>query len=508
MAIKYFLFTFLCFLSIFVKIPNSFRLAIISIGMYSATEGMRASHQGIASSINNQLVEEGRIKLMAIDVEKEIEEHINPPNTQPQFDLEKGFSQNIDKSLLPEIKKFDWNLFDIKPDTFPHLLIVGGTGDGKTYLCEHLAPNLEGKTIVCNPHDKPGDFEGFVSYCGGRNYGDWKQKTPIENNEIGEYFNKLLTFDVDDISVSQLIKVIHSEMDRRYKLYHKGIFDYPFTNIIFDEFCVTTSKLHKDGIEAILDLIKEARKVKIRLFLLVKSDQVKTLKIDGQGEIRNSLTYIRLGKFALKETKRLGDPILYDFLINQEHPILVEDIAAIAPKKPHYVYINNGLIQDDNNNNNHEQSLNDDKTDTRNLHNPFDSISSFDSDGHIPKEVNSDDVEDDEIDDVESDKTEFDDEEIDDSETDNEAMNDDNSGSKASTLEEIEKEVLDFIGNRTVTVREVQRKFQSKFQSHGFTSERYKGLFYTFEFKKLGTVTEEKSSKGIVVVKFHPVIKS
>ena len=64
---------------------------------------------------------------------------------------------------------------------------------------------------------------------------------------------------------------------------------------------------------------------------------IKTLKIEGQGEIRKSLTYIRLGEFAREHCKKIGDPALYNYCIENDHPIVVEDSLGKLPEKVVYV---------------------------------------------------------------------------------------------------------------------------------------------------------------------------
>ena len=50
-------------------------------------------------------------------------------------------------------------------------------------------------------------------------------------------------------------------------------------------------------------LIREARKVKLRLILLIQSDLVDDLGIKGKGAIRKCFRFVRLGEFAKEYAK-------------------------------------------------------------------------------------------------------------------------------------------------------------------------------------------------------------
>ena len=314
--------------------PKLTRAALAITAIYYGIKGTQAAHQEIHEAIITQIIDESEINMLATEADLKV---ATLYESGEGYSVESKPTQN--KLEVAAIKHFDWKKLNTNPNKYVHLIIVGGTGDGKSFTTERLAPHLGGKVVVCNPHDKPGDFEGFPSYCGSRNYGNWKKdKLPVIPDK-GQFFQDFLDKKIDfDPSVCQFIKIIEQEMNRRYELYHKGNFDYPMVNVILDEFCVASGKIDQ-GVEVVLDLIKEARKVLIRLFLLVKSDQVKTLKIEGQGDIRKSLTYVRLGEFAHKHSQKLGNLELYNWCLSQERPILVEDEPAILPESVRYVFV-------------------------------------------------------------------------------------------------------------------------------------------------------------------------
>ncbi|MGE5658392.1 MAG: hypothetical protein ACM37W_17445 [Actinomycetota bacterium] len=229
---------------------------------------------------------------------------------------------------LPESPQFfDWQLFNTDPNKWPHLAIVGGTGDGKSYTTEWAINWLDGVAIVCHPHRKPKDFPGIKAvYSGGRNYGDWEMDEPVN-------FEDLVAGNAGKVSFASFLKTIEVEMDRRYKLYEKGVEDYPMINVVLDEFNTALSKI-PDAIEAWKNLIREARKVKIRLLCLLQNDSVKSLKIEGDGALRECLKYVRLGGFAKAHAKRLKDDSLIAWTKAQKYPILVEEYPAIIAQLP------------------------------------------------------------------------------------------------------------------------------------------------------------------------------
>lgn len=256
---------------------------------------------------------------------EEQEEYYQPQQQayQPdgEYDLDYSYEQPPDNT-----KYFDWKLFDTKPDKYPHLAIVGGTGDGKSFTAENVCRELSGLLIVCHPHKKPTDYLGVKSiHSGGRNYGNWK-----EDKEVN--FKLLLEPNGQNISFASVIKTLYAEMDRRFKLYSQGVENYPIVNAILDEFNTSVAEV-PEAMEVTKKMIREARKVRIRLILLLQDDSVKSLKIQGEGSIRKCFRYVRLGEFAQTHAKRLKNSALLQWVNQQQYPILVGDSAAVIHPK-------------------------------------------------------------------------------------------------------------------------------------------------------------------------------
>ncbi len=224
--------------------------------------------------------------------------------------------------IMPdELTFFDWNLFNSDFNKWPHLAIVGGTGDGKSYTAEKLMPLLDGEVLISHPHRKPGDYPGYRTiYCGGRNYGAWATDRSAD-------FDLLLSGNAGKVSCASFLKGVEEEMDKRYKRYEQGDESYPMVNIVLDELNTTLSKIPA-AVDCLKNLLRESRKVKIRLLCLLQSDNVKSLKMDGEGVLRYCWRYIRLGEFAAVHARKLRHPTLIEWVDVERFPILVENCPA------------------------------------------------------------------------------------------------------------------------------------------------------------------------------------
>ena len=201
----------------------------------------------------------------------------------------------------PQLKTFDWSQLVTDPDTYPHLLLLGKTGAGKSWLAERLIHYLGESQLVITPHRKPRDFQGFDVVGAGRNY----------------------------TAIGLALRGLEREMQSRYERYTAGDESYPFLNVVIDEFPAIAA--HTEGAADIIkDLAREARKVKMRIILISQGDEVKTLGIEGEGSLRECFTFIRLKGFCEKYAKQLKDDSLIAWLGNYRHPCLVEDTPAIT----------------------------------------------------------------------------------------------------------------------------------------------------------------------------------
>ncbi|MBD1823675.1 hypothetical protein H6F51_14405 [Cyanobacteria bacterium FACHB-DQ100] len=182
----------------------------------------------------------------------------------------------------PESKLFDWNLLNTHYDDFPHLLILGKTGGGKTYLAEKLGRFLNGSTLVITPKKKPKDFEGM--------------------QVIG------LPYDFPTIAANlegleQLVKQREAQMNA------SGDDNFLLINVILDEVLTFVAGCKDLGLDVVRNLkfiIRAGRTSKVRLILLAQGQEVKALGIEGEGSLRDNLTYVYLKGFAEKHAQECG----------------------------------------------------------------------------------------------------------------------------------------------------------------------------------------------------------
>lgn len=215
-------------------------------------------------------------------------------------------------SWRPEL--FNWELFNSKPEKYPHLGVVAESGGGKSTFAEWLCTWLDGIHIAFAPHYEPGDFPKIPIFATARNWGkDGDEAIDFEkliNASPGRHKN---------ISYAAGFKALYVEMNRRYKLRDRGINDFPVINIHLDEFnafvaCVDFSDEPETGLAfVLLRLLMEARKVGIRLIAYLQTDSVEDLKLKGRGQARKNFKFIRLGGDALKHIKKLS---------NKDYPVL------------------------------------------------------------------------------------------------------------------------------------------------------------------------------------------
>jgi energy-coupling factor transporter ATP-binding protein EcfA2 len=187
-----------------------------------------------------------------------------------------------------------------------HLLITGSTGEGKSTIAQHLATRLGGSVVVIDPHATPSDWNGLPVVGKGRDY---------------EAITSLMESQID-------------EMNRRYSRRAAGQPYGEKISIICDEYAAicleeVTKKIAPNWFQT---LATEARKVEMQLILLTQSDSVKTLQLEGKGNLRENFTHLRLGKFALKHGKSLKDEAITQWLSSQLRPAMLDDLPLAIPQ--------------------------------------------------------------------------------------------------------------------------------------------------------------------------------
>lgn len=171
-------------------------------------------------------------------------------------------------------KGFDWHRLNTAYNDFPHLFLLGKSGAGKSYVSDRLVRFLEGYCIVISPKRMPTDFQGL--------------------QVVG------LPYDYRAIHRA-LVALERLMVEREAEMQRTGNTDFQPINVILDELPVSSSgckDLDLDLLKPLKALIRAGRTSKIRLIILAQGAEVKALGIEGEGGLRDSLTYVYLKGFV------------------------------------------------------------------------------------------------------------------------------------------------------------------------------------------------------------------
>ena len=229
----------------------------------------------------------------------------------------KGYAQWLDASLQPPKREIQVQappeiaapvkFADIREALKkPHIMLLGETGSGKSVLCKYFASELKIPCIALDPHASPHDWKGAKVVGQGRDY-----------KAIGKELAKLVEL-----------------MDARYKQRDQGISQFAPLGVILDEFPAVASELGKDASNPVKLIVREARKVNIKLILLAQGSEVRTLGIEGEGSLRESFAVVSLGKFATDRAKSIKDKAMIEAIAQQSRPAMIDDMPSNIPNIP------------------------------------------------------------------------------------------------------------------------------------------------------------------------------
>jgi energy-coupling factor transporter ATP-binding protein EcfA2 len=184
---------------------------------------------------------------------------------------------------------------------YPHVLIIGKTGSGKSTIAQGLAALSPGKKFAIAPHLDPSklddEWRGCNGvFCGGRNYGS-------EDDPVISY-EDLIHNRVKNATAYQVLRALHDEMDRRYKD-PAGFDSHEQHDWFLDETPAIAKNLDKWFGKLVSPQAYEARKVKLRLWIITQNDNVRAMKLEGEGRVRDNFTYLYLGEQAKKRLRYL-----------------------------------------------------------------------------------------------------------------------------------------------------------------------------------------------------------
>lgn len=203
-----------------------------------------------------------------------------------------------------EPQPFRWERFRESPVTFPHVMVAGPTGTGKTVFAEYLLDLLPGTARVITPKRTKSQWRGSLVIGTPRNFAEIERA-------LDSYVDKM----TDRIA----------DLDADHEQINLAIDELPACRKNIDNFC-----------DLISTLLCEAREAKIRVIALSQSTRVEPLGLKGQGDVVDCLCIIRLGKFALDYAQELFNkkrlsPAEFDWLRSQQRPAMVGDEIAVVP---------------------------------------------------------------------------------------------------------------------------------------------------------------------------------
>lgn len=235
-----------------------------------------------------------------------------------------------EESSEESLQMFNFSDIGDNRDQYAHFIIMGESGSGKTTIAEYLGCILRAdKRYAIHPHakdkGKEKDFAGFDGlYGAARNFGspdDAKVSwTAIVNREV-------------EPTIAQVLMALLELMNQRYEEYRSGA-TFENIDVYIDELPAIARALGAKFLTPILQqLLTEARKVGIRLWLLSQGEQVKMLGLEGMSDIREGISFIRLGRLAKKYARRLKNKRLQAVVEGMSRPCLVDDSPAKVPGK-------------------------------------------------------------------------------------------------------------------------------------------------------------------------------
>jgi hypothetical protein len=157
---------------------------------------------------------------------------------------------------------------------------------------------------VLDSHAAPDDWQNMNVIGMGKNY-----------RAIGEAVSQLVGF-----------------MDSRYQARSQGQKQFEPLLVLIDDFPAAAANLGKAFTDNIMLLVRESRKVSIRLIILSQGAEVKTLGIEGQGSIRECFAIVAIGKFATDRAKALKNEQIKQFIESSQYPAMLDNLPCELPK--------------------------------------------------------------------------------------------------------------------------------------------------------------------------------
>ena len=204
----------------------------------------------------------------------------------------------------PEVLTLPEPTMEIKPlPALPsgHVMIAGETGSGKSTAMIQVLKHRDNVTVL-DPHDNTETWGEFRVIGGGRKF-----------DQIAGYLQWMQT-----------------ELQRRYRQRSQGQKEFEPLTVATDELPAIVSEIGKDFGLVWRQWIREGRKVGLFIVVCTQSTRVKTLGIEGEGDLLENFSYIlELGKLAQTDFKQLTQ--------NMDRPAVIRSIGGVYPITIPYV---------------------------------------------------------------------------------------------------------------------------------------------------------------------------
>ncbi|MCB8986918.1 MAG: hypothetical protein H6661_04120 [Ardenticatenaceae bacterium] len=185
------------------------------------------------------------------------------PNNAFQVMPSRLLPQHDEPLLLPPPQP----TIELPQITRGHVLIAATTGSGKTICLRELVDMRGGSVVVLDPHYTPGA---------------WGIAQVISGNGMGDYLDQLT-----------------SELETRIQARHGGQRQFDPLTVATEEMPALVNHFGRDILRVWMRVMREGRKFNIFMMVVSQSTRVKSLGIDGEGDLLDNFDHvIELGKNA------------------------------------------------------------------------------------------------------------------------------------------------------------------------------------------------------------------